>query len=91
MKKLFLDEMFKGHKDYFELLGYDVMTVGDVRLDGTSDAEVVKYAGEKNMLFVTQDGKAYDLAKTVGVDAFLVTNGLIVKAIIDALTVGGKQ
>lgn len=91
MKKLFLDEMFCGHRDHFRLMGYDPVIVTDVGLNGCSDAEVVQYVKDNDLFFVTQDVKAYDLAQAAGVDAFLVSMSFVARSIANEITVGGKQ
>jgi len=42
--KLLLDEMYTGLKEYFETLGWEVMTIQDIGLKGTSDRKVIEYA-----------------------------------------------
>lgn len=77
--KLLLDEMYAGLKEYFEILGWNVLTVQDAELQGARDREVVEYAKKKNLLLVTQDQKPAELADLMGVKCVLISNALIAK------------
>jgi len=76
---LLLDEMYAGLKEYFEILGWNVLTVQDAELQGARDREVVEYAKKKNLLLVTQDQKPAELADLMGVKCVLISNALIAK------------
>jgi len=71
--------MYAGLKEYFELLGWDVVTVHDLDLQGSRDREVVEYAKHNNLLLVTQDQKPADLADLLGVKYMLISNAMIAK------------
>jgi predicted nuclease of predicted toxin-antitoxin system len=75
--KLLLDEMYAGLKEYFETLGWTVMTAQDVGLKAAKDKEIVDYAKKNNMLLVTQDQKPAELAELVGVKFVLISNAMI--------------
>jgi predicted nuclease of predicted toxin-antitoxin system len=77
--KLLLDEMYAGLKEYFETLGWDVLTVHDVGLKGAKDKDIVEYAKNNNLLLVTQDQKPADLADLKGVKCVLISNAMIAK------------
>ncbi|MEM3731151.1 MAG: DUF5615 family PIN-like protein [Candidatus Bathyarchaeia archaeon] len=77
--KLLLDEMYAGLKEYFEILGWSVLTVHDVGLQGARDKEIVEYAKENDLLLVTQDQKSADLAELSGVKYVLISNAMIAK------------
>lgn len=77
--RLLLDEMYAGLKEYFETLGYDVLTVQDVELKGAKDKEIVEYAKNNDLLLVTQDQKPAELAELTGVKCVLVSNAMIAK------------
>jgi predicted nuclease of predicted toxin-antitoxin system len=77
--KLLLDEMYAGLKEYFEALGYGVLTVQEAGLKSAKDRDVVKYAGEHDLLLVTQDQKPAELAELIGVKYILVSNAMIAK------------
>lgn len=77
--KLLLDEMYAGLKEYFQILGWEVLTVQDVGLQGTKDKDVVEYAKNHNLLLVTQDQKPAELADLLGVKNVLISNALIAK------------
>jgi len=77
--RLLLDEMYAGLKEYFETLGYEVLTVQEAGLQGTKDRDVVEYARKNNLLLVTQDQKPADLAELSGVKYVLISNSMIAK------------
>lgn len=77
--KLLLDEMYAGLKEYFEILGWDVVTVQDAGLQGAKDKRIVEHAKNNNLLLVTQDQKPADLADLKGVKCVLISNALIAK------------
>jgi predicted nuclease of predicted toxin-antitoxin system len=79
MLKLLLDEMYAGLKEYFELLGWNVLTVQDVGLQGSKDRNVAEYAKNNNLLLVTQDQKPADLADLLGAKYVLISNAMIAK------------
>ena len=77
--KLLLDEMYAGLKEYFETLGWDVVTVQDAWLQGAKDKDIVEYAKNNNLLLVTKDQKSADLADLTGVRYVLISNAMIAK------------
>jgi predicted nuclease of predicted toxin-antitoxin system len=77
--RLLLDEMYAGLKEYFETLGWEVVTIQDVGLQGAKDKDVVDYAKRNDLLLVTQDQKPADLAELLGVKCVLISNSLIAK------------
>ena len=77
--KLLLDEMYSGLKEYFESLGWNVLTVQEAGLQGAKDKEVVEYAKNKNLLLITQDQKPAELAELIGVKYILISNAMITK------------
>lgn len=79
MLKLLLDEMYAGLKEYFETLGWNVLTVHDVGLQGARDKDVVDYAKKYNLLLVTRDQKPADLAAITGAKYVLISNAMIAK------------
>jgi len=81
--RLLLDEMFAGLKEFFEILGWKVITVQEAGLQGAKDREVVEYAKKNDLISVTQDEKPADLAELLGVKYVLVSRSLIAK-IVDA-------
>ena len=81
--RLLLDEMFAGLKEFFEILGWKVITVQEAGLQGGKDREVVEYAKKNDLILVTQDEKPADLAELLGVKYVLVSRSLIAK-IVDA-------
>lgn len=79
MLKLLLDEMYAGLKEYFEILGWNVLTVQDAGLQGAKDKESIEYAKNNNLLLVTQDQKPAELAELTGVKHVLISNAMIAK------------
>ena len=79
--RLLLDEMFVGLKEFFEVLGWEVVTVQEAGLQGAKDKEVVEYAKKNNLILVTQDEKPADLAELLGVKYVLVSKSLIAKIV----------
>ena len=77
--KLLLDEMYAGLKEYFETLGYDVLTAQEAGLKATKDKDVVDYAGKHGLILVTQDQKPAELAELTGVKYVMISNAMIAK------------
>lgn len=77
--KLLLDEMYAGLKEYFEALGYEVLTAQEAGLRSAKDRDIVEYAGKNDFLLVTQDQKPAELAELMGVKCILVSNAMIAK------------
>ena len=77
--KLLLDEMYAGLKEYFEILGWDVITVQEAGLRGAKDRDVVEYAVNNNLLLVTEDQKPAELAHLKGAKHVLISNAMIAK------------
>ena len=77
--KILLDEMFAGLKEYFEILGWDVITVQDAGLRGAKDRAVVEYAVNNNLLLVTEDQKPAELANLKDAKHVLISNAMIAK------------
>jgi len=75
--KLLLDEMYEGLKEYFQILGWTVVTVRDIGLQGAKDQKIVEYAKEKNLLLVTQDQKPAELADLMRVRHVLISSAMI--------------
>ena len=74
---MLLDEMYAGLKEYFETLGWEVVTAQEAGLKGARDRDIVNYAKNNNLLLVTQDQKPADLAELTGVKYVLISNTLI--------------
>lgn len=83
--KLFLDEMYTGLKEYFEILGWEVLTVQEVELQGARDKDVVVYAAKNDLTIITQDSKLAEIAELVGTRYVLLTNALIAKLADDKI------
>lgn len=70
--RLLLDEMFSGLKEYFEVLGCDVVTVHDSNLTGKMDKEIAEYAKKHDLILITEDRKPAELADLLGARYFYV-------------------
>ena len=77
--KLLLDEMYAGLKEYFEALGYEVLTAQEAGLKAAKDKDVVEYAGKHDLILVTQDQKPAELAELTGVKYVMISNAKIAK------------
>ena len=77
--KLLLDEMYAGLKEYFQILGWEVVTVHDEGLKGRKDREVVEHAKKHDLLLVTQDPKPSDLAELIDAKCVLISSHMIAK------------
>jgi predicted nuclease of predicted toxin-antitoxin system len=77
--KILLDEMYAGLKEYFEILGWDVLTVQEAGLRGAKDKTVVEYASKNNLILVTEDQKPAELMNLKNAKYVLISNALIAK------------
>lgn len=79
--QILLDEMYTGLKEYLQTLGWDVLTVQDLKLAGASDKKIVEYAEKNRLLLVTQDEKHADLASLKEVPCVLISKIMLTKMI----------
>jgi predicted nuclease of predicted toxin-antitoxin system len=79
--KLLLDEMYSGLKEYFETLGYEVLTAQEAGLKSAKDKDVVEYAGKHDLILITQDQKPAELAELTGVKHVIISNAKIAKIV----------
>ena len=77
--KLLLDEMYAGLKEYFETLGYEVLTAQEAGLKSAKDKDVVEYARKNGLTLITQDQKPADLADLMDVKFILISSAMIAK------------
>jgi predicted nuclease of predicted toxin-antitoxin system len=89
--KILLDEMYAGLKEYFETLGYEVITAQEAGLKAVKDREVVEYAQKHNLLLVTQDQKPAELAELLGVKCVFISNLLIAQVVDQKIKALAKQ
>jgi predicted nuclease of predicted toxin-antitoxin system len=71
--------MYAGLQEYFETLGWEVVTAQNAGLKGAKDKEIVDYARNNKLLLVTQDQKPADLAELTGVKYVIISNAMIAK------------
>lgn len=71
--------MFSGLKEYFEILGWEVLTVQEAGLRGAKDRKVAEYAADNNLLLVTEDQKPAELMHLKGAKYVLISNAMIAK------------
>jgi len=79
--KILLDEMYTGLKPYLAAMGWETTTTEEVGINGASDLKVVEYAKQHELVLVTHDQKAAELADLKGVKSILVGSVEIAKAI----------
>jgi predicted nuclease of predicted toxin-antitoxin system len=89
--KLLLDEMYAGLKEYFETLGYEVITAQEAGLKAAKDRDVVEYARKHDLLLVTQDQKPAELAELLGVKYVFISNLLIAQIVDQKIKATYKQ
>ncbi len=77
--KILLDEMYSGLREYLEVLDWEVITVKEAGIAGSMDREVVQYAGEHNLILITQDQKPAELAELLGIKYVYISNATIAK------------
>ena len=77
--KILLDEMYAGLKEYFEILGWNVLTVQEVGLRGAKDRAVAEYAANNELLLVTEDQKPAELMHLKNAKYMLISNAMIAK------------
>ena len=77
--RILLDEMFAGLKEYFEILGWDVITAQEAGLRGAKDKAIVEYAVKNDLLLVTEDQKPAELMNLKGAKYVLISNAMIAK------------
>ena len=77
--RILLDEMYAGLKEYFEILGWDVLTAQEAGLRGAKDRAVVEYAIENDLVLVTQDQKPAELAHLKDAKYVLISSAMIAK------------
>ena len=77
--RLLLDEMYAGLREYFETLGWEVVTAQEAGLQAVKDKDVVDYAKKNDLLLVTQDQKSADLAELMGVKYVMISNASVAK------------
>jgi len=77
--KILLDEMYAGLKEYFESMGWDVLTAQEAGLKSAKDKDIVEYARKNGLLLVTQDQKPADIAELTGVKYVLISSASIAK------------
>lgn len=74
--------MYAGLKEYFETLGYEVVTAQEAGLKSAKDRDIVEYAGKHGLILVTEDQKPAELAELLGVKCVFISN-LLIAQIVD--------
>jgi len=72
--KILLDEMFSGLREYFEVMGCEVVSVHEVGLQGKMDKEIAEYAYDHDLILITEDKKPAELVDLLGGRYFYVDN-----------------
>jgi predicted nuclease of predicted toxin-antitoxin system len=83
--------MYAGLKEYFETLGYSVITVQEAGLKSAKDRDVVDYAKKNNLMLITQDQKPAELAELLGVKYIFISNLLIAQLVDQKIKSTYKQ
>ena len=83
--------MYAGLKEYFETLGYEVVTAQEAGLKSAKDRDVVEYAGKHGLILVTEDQKPAELAELLGVKCVFISNLLIAKIVDQKIKATYKQ
>lgn len=84
--RILLDEMLSGLKEYFEVLGAEVVTVHEADLKGRMDREIASYAHKNDLILVTEDKKPAELVDLMGGRFFYVDSKTKAQMIHDKLT-----
>jgi predicted nuclease of predicted toxin-antitoxin system len=71
--------MYAGLKEYFETLGYSVLTAQEAGLKGLKDRDVVEYARKNDLILITRDQKPAELAELTETKYLLISNLMIAK------------
>jgi predicted nuclease of predicted toxin-antitoxin system len=79
--KILLDEMYAGLKEYFETMGYEVLTAQEAGLKSAKDRDVVEYARKNDLILVTQDQKPAELAVLLGVKCVFISSLMIAQLV----------
>jgi predicted nuclease of predicted toxin-antitoxin system len=77
--------MYTGLKEYLQTLGWEVLTVQEVKLKGASDKKIAEYAAKNGLVLVTQDEKNADLASLRDVPCVLISKVMLAKMIDNEL------
>ena len=77
--QILLDEMFAGLKEYFEVLGWKVVTAQEVGLRGAKDRKIAEYAANNDLILITEDQKPAELMDLKGAKYVLISNAMIAK------------
>jgi predicted nuclease of predicted toxin-antitoxin system len=79
--KILLDEMYAGLKEYFETIGYEVLTAQEAGLKSAKDRDIVVYARKNELILVTQDQKPAELAVLLGVKCVFISSLMIAQLV----------
>jgi predicted nuclease of predicted toxin-antitoxin system len=79
--KILLDEMYAGLKEYFETMGYEVLTAQEAGLKSAKDRDIVVYARKNELILVTQDQKPAELAVLLGVKCVFISSLMIAQLV----------
>ena len=77
--------MYSGLAPYFNLEGWDFVTVKDIDLKSAPDEELVDHAKENNLVVVTADWRVKDLCSLAEVKCVRITNSCIYRIIKEKL------
>ncbi|MHA1972892.1 MAG: DUF5615 family PIN-like protein [Candidatus Hodarchaeales archaeon] len=66
--RILLDNQLNGMKRYLSVKGFDVTTAFELGYSEKTDEDVIQYAKDHDMILVTEDNTAADLADVMDVD-----------------------
>ena len=65
--EILIDNQLNGMDRFLRIQGYDVTTAYELGYTEKTDEEVIKHAKEHNMILITEDNKAANLAEILEV------------------------
>jgi predicted nuclease of predicted toxin-antitoxin system len=74
--------MLAGLNVFLKLRNYEALTVHEVKLNGKKDIEVVNYAKENGLVFITENSHASEYAKSIGVPCVWLSPSLKTEIIL---------
>lgn len=83
--KILLDNQLNGMDRYLRIQDYDVVTAYELGFTEKTDEEVIKHAKKHNMILVTEDNKAANLAETLDVRVIHLDMKMKAKAVAEEL------
>jgi len=83
--KILIDNQLNGMDRFLRIQGYEVTTAYELGYTEKTDEEVIKHAKEHNMILITEDNKAADLAELYNVAVIHLNMKMKSKAVTEEL------